>query len=73
MFFGYTKLGHSPGPAELALHDGRGRRLRTLAKGWFEAGPHERLLEAEGLASGSYFCRLEAGGGVLYRATTILK
>ena len=61
------------GPAELALYDGRGRRLRTLAKGWFEAGPHELQLEAEGLASGSYYCRLEAGGGVQNRAMTILK
>ncbi|MDO9693308.1 MAG: hypothetical protein Q7W56_01105 [Candidatus Latescibacteria bacterium] len=61
------------GPAELSLYDGRGRLLRTLARGWHEGGTHELQLEAEGLASGSYYCRLVAGGGVQGRALTIVK
>ncbi len=61
------------GPAELSLYDGRGRRLRTLTRGRFEAGTHELQFSAEGLASGSYYCRFEAGGGVQSRAVTILK
>jgi photosystem II stability/assembly factor-like uncharacterized protein len=61
------------GPAELALYDGRGRLLRTLARGWHEGGTHELQLDAGGLASGSYYCRLAAGGAVQGRALTIVK
>ena len=50
------------GPARVALYDARGCRLRVLADGEQTAGAHELVLEAEGLASGVYFCRLEAGG-----------
>lgn len=50
------------GPARLELFNLRGERVRVLAEGLQERGPHELTLEAGGLASGIYLLRLEADG-----------
>jgi hypothetical protein len=52
----------------LALHDARGRRVRTLASGTFAAGPHDLAMETMGedghmLGAGVYFLRLSARAG----------
>ena len=52
------------GHARLGVYDARGCRLRTLVDGEQAAGAHEVALDADGLASGVYFCRLEAAGVV---------
>jgi photosystem II stability/assembly factor-like uncharacterized protein len=61
------------GFVRLTLHDVQGRLLRTLAAGVFAAGPHALQLDAAGLASGSYLCRLEANGERQARRITLLK
>ncbi|MBM4117946.1 T9SS type A sorting domain-containing protein [bacterium] len=61
------------GPVRLTLHDAQGRRLRTLVAGMYAAGTHELTLDASGLASGSYLCRLEASGERQARRITLLK
>lgn len=48
--------------ARLALYDARGCCVKKLVDGDLAAGRHEFAIDAEGLASGVYFCRLDAGG-----------
>jgi hypothetical protein len=45
----------------LQVYDVLGRRVATLAKGQKEAGRHQVRLDADRLASGVYFSRLQAG------------
>ncbi len=44
----------------IALLDALGRPLRTLRQGFYQAGEHRLRLDAGGLPSGLYFCRLES-------------
>ena len=46
---------------ELTVFDIRGREVAKLAEGWTTAGSHQILFNAENLASGVYFYRLNAG------------
>lgn len=64
--------------AELAIYNLLGQRVATLVKGLQEAGP--QVLQWEGrddagheLASGVYFCRLQAGTQVETRRLLLLK
>ena len=50
------------GPARLALFDVGGRWVKTLVDRELDAGPHSVSLGGEGLSSGVYFYRLDAGG-----------
>ncbi len=67
-----TRLSFSlahPGPARLRVLDARGRAVRTLLDADLPAGDHAadwdgRTDDGRVLASGSYFVRLESGGGV---------
>lgn len=57
------------GEGELAIHDAAGRRVRTLAAGALEPGPHAvawdgRDAQGRACAPGVYFARLRAGGVV---------
>ena len=66
------------GPAELAVYDVRGRRVRTLFQGELIAGTHEatwngRDDSGRSLASGIYFARVTAQGHSLTRKLTLLK
>ena len=61
------------GPVRLTLHDARGRRLRTLASGFHEAGTHTLEFDAARLGSGVYFYRLEANGEVQARKLTVVE
>ncbi len=45
----------------LTLYDTSGRLVRLLAAGTQPAGEHQLRIEAAGLPSGLYFCRMEAG------------
>ncbi len=63
------------GPIELAVHDAAGRRVRTLASGWTEAGRHVVAWDARGAdgrraPAGVYFARL-AGEGLAGGAATV--
>lgn len=55
------------GPASLELFDVRGRRVRTLARGSYEAGQHTVQLQGDGLPSGTYFYVLRTPLGELSR------
>ncbi|MFO7609512.1 MAG: S8 family serine peptidase, partial [Candidatus Krumholzibacteriia bacterium] len=55
-------------PAELAVYDVRGRRVRTLVQGVLDPGPQEvawdgRDERGRGVPSGQYFARLQEGEG----------
>ncbi|MCB9463016.1 MAG: hypothetical protein H6682_04960 [Candidatus Eisenbacteria bacterium] len=55
------------GPAELAIYDVAGRKIRTLAQGTLHAGPHDLVWDGtddagHSVPSGTYWMRLEAMG-----------
>jgi hypothetical protein len=50
------------GETKIALYDITGRLVRVVQKGRIEAGEHRVTLNAEGMASGIYFVRLESAG-----------
>ena len=51
-----------PGDVTLRLFDLRGRRVRTIADGWWSAGLHVVRFDGSGLAPGIYFYRMQAAG-----------
>jgi hypothetical protein len=51
----------------LKVYDMLGREVATLVEGREEAGEHSVTWNAEGFASGVYFCRLQANGVMLTR------
>ena len=61
------------GSIRLMLYDVSGRTVRTLFSGWKEAGQHRELLSSGRLASGLYFCRLEAEGQSVTHKLQVLK
>ena len=72
--FGLPRAGH----ARLEVYDVAGRRVRTLVDGQVDAGWlavrwDGRSDRGERVASGVYFCRLEAGGSSVSRKVVVLK
>jgi hypothetical protein len=61
------------GPARLELFNLKGERVRVLADGLQERGPHLLTLEAGGLASGIYLLRLEAEGQSAVQRLVLLR
>ncbi|MEZ4386415.1 MAG: FlgD immunoglobulin-like domain containing protein [Candidatus Krumholzibacteriia bacterium] len=66
------------GPLTVAIHDLRGRRLRTLARGHHEAGAHRFVWDGRDrtgrvAAAGVYVVRIEAAGRLATRRVTMLK
>ncbi len=61
------------GRVSLRLYDVRGRLVRTLLDGELPAGTHEVTLEGAGLASGTYFYRLESRGQQVWRRCTLIE
>jgi hypothetical protein len=66
------------GPVSLKVYNLRGQCVHTLAEGPMDAGAHRVVWpgvdgSGEALASGVYFCRLEAGGGTLTRKLLLVK
>jgi fibronectin type 3 domain-containing protein len=57
----------------LEVYDVLGRRVATLAQGRKQAGVHRATLDAERLASGTYFYRLTAGEATQTRRLTVIK
>ena len=62
-----------PGPVTIRLYDVAGREVRTLVDEELPAGWHRTVLEAGGLASGIYFCRMTAGEFTDARKLLLLK
>ncbi|MBN2171337.1 MAG: S8 family serine peptidase [Candidatus Krumholzibacteriota bacterium] len=66
------------GPARLAVHDTRGRRVIVLADGVLSAGEHAAVWDGRDaagrpVASGVYLARLEAAGASATRRLVLLK
>jgi len=64
-----------PGPAPVTarLHNVQGQVVGTVFSGQLGAGEHRLTVHGEGLASGVYFLRLEAGSQRAVRKLTLLK
>ncbi len=67
-----------PGAVDLAVFDVSGRRVATLATGFWPAGRHEAVWQGrdasgDRAASGLYFYRLDADGRMLTRRMLLLK
>ena len=57
----------SSGPAAVTIYDAAGRRIRTLANGWFPAGTHSARWDrttdrGDRARAGVYFYEVRAGG-----------
>ena len=57
----------------LTVFDVLGRQIRTLVNAFEQAGRYEVTFNAQGLSSGVYFYRLEAGGSVETQKLTIVR
>jgi subtilisin family serine protease len=57
----------------LTLRDAQGRTLRTVASGRMSAGAHSVVLDAEGLASGTYFCTLAIGNQQMAQQVIVVR
>ena len=57
----------------LQLVDVQGRLVATLDQGLQTAGGHSVMLDASGMASGSYFANLQAGGASQSTRLVVLK
>jgi hypothetical protein len=57
----------------LSVHNLQGQLVTRLIDSPVEAGPHTVRLDASGLASGVYFCRLSADGTVVGAKMILLK
>ncbi len=62
-----------PGPVHLAAYDLLGRRVATLADGFFLPGLHKVFFAADELPAGAYFLRLEAEGQAVTRGMVRLR
>jgi len=60
------------GPVKMRLYDVLGRRVRTV-RAEAEAGRHEQTLDVDGLSSGVYVLRLQAGGTAKTRKLTVVR
>ena len=58
---------------DVQIFDVTGRLVRTLVAEEQEAGYHEVSVEATGLASGTYYCRLRTGGESVVRPITLVR
>lgn len=75
-FIDHTRITFALSEAALVsldVYDSRGAKVRTLVNGKLGRGPHEAAFDAVGLASGTYYCRLEADGKVQIRAIVLEK
>ena len=52
------------GRVRITVHDITGRKVAVLADGVIAAGRHEVVFDGAGLASGVYFCRIQAGNTI---------
>ncbi|MBD3348595.1 MAG: T9SS type A sorting domain-containing protein, partial [Candidatus Eisenbacteria bacterium] len=59
--------------ARLVVYDVAGRQVATLVDERLTAGMHEVMLHADHLASGVYFCRLEADGRTQARKMVLIQ
>ena len=61
------------GPVQLSVYNTMGQQVAELADEQLQAGVHQRVFNASGLASGIYIYRLTANGVTLSRTMTLVK
>lgn len=61
------------GHARLVIYNALGQPVKTLIDGPVQAGHQEVVVDTDGLASGTYFARLEAGGAVDTARLTVVR
>ena len=64
---------NEPGRVELAVYNTLGRKIITLAEGYFNAGKYNYRWNGKGLSSGIYFVELDASGDVSTAKALLLK
>jgi hypothetical protein len=62
-----------PGQVRMNVYDVEGREVMTVVDGAMAAGPHELLLDADDLASGVYFYRINSGRFSAVKKMVLLK
>jgi len=62
-----------PARVNLSVYDVLGRRVATLANGWYDTGNHQVLFNGSELASGIYFYELSAGNNHQVRKAILSK
>ncbi len=60
-------------PVVIRIYDLKGRVVETLAAAQYGPGTHSLRWDADRFASGTYFCRIDAGEYVAVRKMTLLK
>jgi hypothetical protein len=60
-------------PVTLSIYDISGRLVTTLVDGYRDAGIHEVVFDASGLASGIYLAHIEAGGRSAVQKLMLMK
>ena len=63
----------APAHITLSIYDPAGRLVEALVNGYAGAGRHAAVYEPSRLPSGTYFCRLHAGGRTITRILTLMK
>jgi len=63
----------SPADVTVSIYNALGQRVRTLALGHKPAGEHEFSFRADGLSSGMYLYRIEAGEFIATRQMVLLE
>ncbi|MRR12516.1 T9SS type A sorting domain-containing protein, partial [bacterium] len=61
------------GDVTIRLYDVLGRAVGTVAEGSYQRGTYSVRFDASGLASGTYFYRMEAQGTRLVRKMLVTK
>ena len=61
------------GRATLIVYDVLGREVRTLLDDVVQSGTRTVLWNADGMASGIYFVRLQAGDGVMTKKVALVR
>ena len=57
----------------LSVYDARGSKVAVVASGKLAAGGHQFRFDAQGLSSGVYVCRLQAGDAALTRKMILIR
>ena len=58
---------------QLIVYNVMGQKVARVAEGFFDAGTHKVTFDGSGLASGIYFCRLQAGEYTAVQKMVLLK
>jgi hypothetical protein len=63
----------SSGQVTLTIYDVLGRRVASLVDGWKDPGMHSVVWQANDIAGGVYFYKLQSGNHIASRKLTLLK